>query len=56
MSSYVVEPCCLAHLAHLSGHENIRTTESYLRAFQARDARKGVSVLDQLDRHEKGLV
>jgi len=36
-------------LSRLLGHENVTTTERYLRAFQARDARKGSrSVLDNL--------
>jgi len=36
-------------LSRLLGHENVTTTERYLRAFEARDARKGSrSVLDNL--------
>jgi site-specific recombinase XerD len=33
-------------LSRVLGHENIATTQRYLSAFQARDARRGASVLD----------
>jgi len=35
-------------LMRLMGHTSVRVTERYLRAMQARDARRGTSVLDQL--------
>jgi hypothetical protein len=35
-------------LSRLLGHEDISTTERYLRAFRSRDARNGKSVLDSM--------
>jgi hypothetical protein len=41
-------------LSRVLGHENIATTQRYLSAFQARDARRGASVLDTWDRGVHG--
>jgi integrase/recombinase XerD len=38
----------LYKLSRLLGHTSVTTTEGYLRAFRARDARRGRSVFDRM--------
>lgn len=48
--SYLEHGGDIYKLSRLLGHASVQTTEGYLKAYRAREARKGASVLDKLAR------
>lgn len=49
--SYLKNGGDIYKLSRLLGHTSVVITENYLRAFEARDARRGLSVLDEMMSH-----